>query len=411
MARNPYLYRPRPSGPYYARVRTPQQLKHIIGKSVVVRSLKTDDLTQAKKVLPAVVGEIQQEFERKQGRDFIASIVADLKRKHRNDEDDQNMWDEANAIADTLEEIHRKRLGGELSGKATLHGLAATLEATWEAEGKYKDPKVFQRMKRQLLSSVDDFCGFSGIYFLEDIKRRDLAEWVDERTLRKKQSAKTANNALAHISSLFKIGIRKGIVEANLAIGAGAKASKHEAEGTSPISNEALREILPAVKTETLYCCAAALLLGLRISEIRNIEPAPERGAILVLGTKNRSSAKMLPATTETLWLTQQVHKLMTPQTLRRVMDDFNETSHKLNLTKQTTHSLRKRYATELERLGAPPLTIVRLTRHATQALTFDRYAVSDLDTLRPWSEKLVKKLWPLLPKTLTTELTRKVRG
>jgi integrase len=385
-----YLFQPRPNGTFYARVRVPTDLVPYARKQIIVRSLKTKDLQVAKRRLHETVGEIFKEFEKFNSRDYVTSLILDIKHSTKDDETDERAWEIAQSLAERLDKLTAQRLMGEVEGRASLHTLAEQQIKRWIAEKKYTEKFDQKNAERRLKEAVREFSLHSGMVFIDTIRTKHLASWVDHMTTEGKLSAKTANNKLSQISLLFKSGIRSGIVERNYAEGAGAKGKA--GSGAEAHTDEELKQLFndPKLFSDTRDCVTVALLLGLRISEVFKIKPK-DAGSVYVEGTKNVASSAYLPVIPEVNTLLKRI-PFENKGLFRRVSRNFNGLSGELGFDSKTTHGLRKRYAQELEAIGCEPLNIVRLMRHTTGKITFDTYSKAEMDTLRPWNEKVAKK-------------------
>lgn len=385
-----YLFQPRPDGTFYARVRVPTKLVPYVRKEIIVRSLRTKDLQIAKRRLPETVSEIFKEFDKFNSRDYVTSLILDIKESTKNEETDELSWEIASHMAERLDELTAKRLMGELEGRTSLHTLAEQQIKRWIAEKKYPEKFDQKNAERRLKEAVREFTLHSGLVFIDTVKTKHLASWVDHMTTEGKLTAKTANNKLSQISLLFKSGIRSGIVERNYAEGAGARGKG--GDGAIAHTDEELKEIFnhPRLFPDTRDCATVALLLGLRISEVFKIKPK-DAGSVLVEGTKNKASSAYLPVIPEVNTLLKRI-PFENKGLLRRTTRNFNGLARELGYPSKTTHALRKRHAQELEAIGCEPLNIVRLMRHATGGITFDTYSKAEMDTLRPWNEKVAKK-------------------
>lgn len=390
-----YLFQPRPNGTFYARVRVPTNIAPYVRKEIVVRSLKTKDLQVAKRRLHEVVSEIFKEFEKFNSRDYVTNLILDIKHHTRDEETDVLAWEIASNIAEKLDDHTAKRLMGELEGRTSLHTLAEQQIKRWIAEKKYPEKFDQKNAERRLKEAVREFSLHSGLVFIDTVKTKHLASWVDHMTAEGKLTAKTANNKLSQISLLFKSAIRSGIVERNFAEGAGAKGKG--GDGAIAHSDEELKALFnhPRLFPDTRDCVTVALLLGLRISEVFKIKPK-DAGSVYVEGTKNVASSAYLPVIPEVNTLLKRI-PFENKGLFRRIQRNFNGLSKDLGYSSKTTHGLRKRYAQELEAIGCEPLNIVRLMRHTTGKITFDTYSKAEMDTLRPWNAKVAKKFLKVL--------------
>jgi integrase len=385
-----YLFQPRPNGTFYARVRVPTNIAPYVRKEIVVRSLKTKDLQVAKRRLHEVVSEIFKEFEKFNSRDYVTNLILDIKHHTKDEETDELAWEIASNIAEKLDDHTAKRLMGELEGRTSLHTLAEQQIKRWITEKKYPEKFDQKNAERRLKEAVREFSLHSGLVFIDTVKTKHLASWVDHMTAEGKLTAKTANNKLSQISLLFKSAIRSGIVERNFAEGAGAKGKG--GDGAIAHSDEELKALFnhPRLFPDTRDCVTVALLLGLRISEVFKIKPK-DAGSVYVEGTKNVASSAYLPVIPEVNTLLKRI-PFENKGLFRRIQRNFNGLSKDLGYSSKTTHGLRKRYAQELEAIGCEPLNIVRLMRHTTGKITFDTYSKAEMDTLRPWNAKVAKK-------------------
>lgn len=385
-----HLFQPRPDGTFYARVRVPTKLAHYVDKEIIVRSLGTKDLQVAKRRLHEVVSEILKEFEKFNSRDYVTNLILDIKHQTKDDETDERAWEIASHVAEKLDKITSQRLMGELDGRVSLHTLTEQQIKRWIAEKKYPEKFDQKNAERRLKEAVREFSLHSGMVFVDTVKTKHLASWVDHMTTEEKLSAKTANNKLSQISLLFKSAIRSGIVERNYAEGAGAKGKG--GDGAIAHTDEELKALFnhPDLFPDTRDCVTVALLLGLRISEVFKIKPK-DTGSIYVEGTKNVASSAYLPVIPEVNTLLKRI-PFENKGLFRRIQRNFNGLSKDLGYNSKTTHGLRKRYAQELEAIGCEPLNIVRLMRHTTGKITFDTYSKAEMDTLRPWNAKVAKK-------------------
>jgi integrase len=390
-----YLFQPRPNGTFYARVRVPTNIAPYVRKEIVVRSLKTKDLQVAKRRLHEVVSEIFKEFEKFNSRDYVTNLILDIKHHTKDEETDELAWEIASNIAEKLDDHTAKRLMGELEGRTSLHTLAEQQIKRWITEKKYPEKFDQKNAERRLKEAVREFSLHSGLVFIDTVKTKHLASWVDHMTAEGKLTAKTANNKLSQISLLFKSAIRSGIVERNFAEGAGAKGKG--GDGAIAHSDEELKALFnhPRLFPDTRDCVTVALLLGLRISEVFKIKPK-DAGSVYVEGTKNVASSAYLPVIPEVNTLLKRI-PFENKGLFRRIQRNFNGLSKDLGYSSKTTHGLRKRYAQELEAIGCEPLNIVRLMRHTTGKITFDTYSKAEMDTLRPWNAKVAKKFLKVL--------------
>lgn len=385
-----HLFQPRLDGTFYARVRVPTKLAPYVGKEMIVRSLRTKDLQVAKRRLHEVVSEIFKEFEKFNSRDYVTNLILDIKHSTKDDETDERAWEIASNVAEKLDKITSQRLMGELDGRVSLHTLTEQQIKRWIAEKKYPEKFDQKNAERRLKEAVREFSLHSGLVFIDVVKTKHLASWVDHMTTEEKLTAKTANNKLSQISLLFKSAIRSGIVERNYAEGAGARGKG--GDGAIAHTDEELKEIFnhPRIFRDTRDCATVALLLGLRISEVFKIKPK-DAGSVLVEGTKNKASSAYLPVIPEVNTLMKRI-PFENKGLLRRTTRNFNGLAKELGFSSKTTHALRKRYAQELEAIGCEPLNIMRLMRHTTGKITFDTYSKAEMDTLRPWNAKVAKK-------------------
>jgi integrase len=409
---------------WFARVVVPRSLRGSVGRSEILRSLKTRDLAEARRRRHRAVAEIHEELARikvssalpKDSVEFIVEVAKGQRETvlagTQSEEAAEAGLD--HTIEDYMDRLRRERGADPHTGHPVLtddEGRALELAhrvfrgdemaLLSEALKKYLkevQPRITKAGYAQKDKQLHAFARWIGPHTdVSTITRKVTGRYVADVVQPAELAPKTKKDWLANLTAFGSWLEQYGLIEANpwrnltRTIKESTRGGKPQPR---PYTTEELAELvkkLPAGSPLLPLACISAYS-GLRIEEIAAMKTEHvAAGAFKVMEAKNENSVRYVP-----------IHSVIEPMVARLLetsTDGFlisglipagadGKRSHyasksfgdflRANSFTDTTltfHSLRRSFTQRAEQAGIPESTAKLLTGHARQSLTYGLYS------------------------------------
>ena len=408
---------------YYARLAVSPSLQGIVGKSEMLRSLKTSDVREASRLKHEALAAMQREISRavagaqpaEPGGDVLHA--ADVLREAMllNGEDDRgNAVTAFEATVDRHLDAAAKAHGVDAEGHPRLpegHARAIRLAHQRFYQGnvtllstaisdylKETGPRVrvgtINEKRRQLTEFYDWLKGDCSV---SEVTKKMAGRYVAEVLLTKGHAPKTVKDTLSNLSAFFVWLEGRGEVDVNPWRGM-SRTVKASTRGNvakrRPWRDEELLKLVTSLPTESVLIPLTILgaYTGMRIDEIANMKlDNVSADAFAVTAGKTQASVRNIPQ-----------HPVIRPMVARLmatardgyllpgllsggadakrghlVSKQFGSTIRSLGFTDKalTFHTLRNSFMTRCEAAGVPESTTKLLVGHSRQSLTYGLYS------------------------------------
>lgn len=426
MPHNHYLHRRRQT--WYVRLAVPPKLIKQVGKSHIVRSLKTREIEVARQRRWTVMAEIRNGLAELQGaaadpiqqglkdREWWLSASddpADADPDNRHTPREQV----AHVLDDVAEEIEAKQ--GPEAAKAYYRiatspsPILSEVTRLWLREIKGTVAGQTQSQHRfaveLFVDSLSRPSGGTSILFVAQVDRRVAGRFVSEVLRRSPRSQKTNNRIISSLSACWKWMIKRGLANDNPWRDQGEYTRKAKGQRTKrPYSEKELIALLEADPVKLMKpryggairdLLRLGLLTGARLNELCELrvdDVDMEEKTIAIRIGKTDSAARLIPMHRSILPIFQrrlqeaqdgQLFNELEPQGPDQkrswyVSKRFTEYRRKVLGDDDTLdfHSLRRSFATYLERaqaksLSVNPSVIAELMGHRKQSLALSLYS------------------------------------
>jgi integrase len=409
---------------WFARVSVPRNLRPLLGKSEVLRSLKTRDLAEARRRRHRVVASINEELSRLAVSATLpkgsVEYVVDVAREQRQTVID-GMQDEraAEAGLDVAVEDYLERQRGEkgfdphtgdpvlseaeeralqLAHKVFRGEEMSLLSEQVKKYLKEVQPRITKAGYAQKEKQLNAFARWAGADVeVSTITRKITGRYVADVVQTAELAAKTKKDWIANLTAFGSWLEQYGIIEANpwrnltRAIRESTRGGKPEPRPyTTEEFAQLVQKLTPGGPLLPLACISA--YSGLRIEEIAAMKAEHVTDtALRVMDAKNPNSVRYVP-----------IHPVIAPM-VARLLETTNDghlitgllpggadgkRSHyaskyfgdflRSNGFADTTlnfHSLRRSFAQRCEQAAVPESTAQLLMGHARQSLTYGLYS------------------------------------
>jgi integrase len=404
---------------YYARLAVPPAQQAIVGKTEILRSLKTGDVREASRIKHEVLAAMQREISRivagaqpqQAGGDVLAA-AAMLRETHTHEDDD------AALAFDATVERHLERAakthGVDRQGRPLLpddhlrsirlahdvfhRGNVTLLSVAIADYLKETAPRVRvgtinekRRQLREFAKWLKSDCSVT------DITKKMAGRYIAEVLLTKGHAPKTVKDTLSNLSAFFVWLEGRGEVDVNPWRGM-SRTVKGSTRGAvakrRPWQDSELLKLLTDLPEQSILIPLTILgaYTGMRIDEIASMKLTEVgKDSFSVTAGKTQASVRRIPQ-----------HPLIKPMVARLVATardaylvpgllsggadakrghlvskQFGSTIRSLGFTDTalTFHTLRNSFMTRCEAAGVPESTTKLLVGHSRQSLTYGLYS------------------------------------
>ena len=408
---------------WYARLAVSPALQAVVGKSEVLRSLKTGDLREAGRLKHQVLATLQKEISRAvasalplhAGADVLAAAegLRESVLKGETTSEDAEAAFEATverhldaagrahgiSLADghpLLKEAHERSL--QLAHQVFYTGNVTLLSAAIADYLKETGPRVrvgtLNEKRRQLAEFAEWLKGDCSV---TAITKKMAGRYIAEILLTKGHAPKTVKDTLSNLSAFFVWLEGRGEIDANPWRGM-SRTVKGSTRGAAakrrPWQDSELLQLLIDLPHQSILIPLTILgaYTGMRIDEIASMKLTEVRNnAFAVIAGKTLASVRTVPQ-----------HPVIRPMVARLVetardaylipgllsggadakrghlvSKQFGSTIRSLGFTDRalTFHTLRNSFMTRCEAAGVPESTTKLLVGHSRQSLTYGLYS------------------------------------
>lgn len=392
---------------WYARLTVPPSLRAAVGKSEIVRSLKTRDLREANRLKHRVLADLQSELARIAAeatlpKDSAEYVLAVARAEREAVEKGRQTMEQADAALDaTMErffdaEVAKRGMDPETgyplleeakertvqlalrvlhSGNVVL--LSESVKTYLEETRVRVNRQTIKEKERHLKEFAEWLRGDCDV---GSINRKTCGRYLTERLMRKGHAPKTVRDTLSNLSAYFEWAVLRGHSEFNPWRGL-SKSVRESSRGTQPKrrpwTDEELLKLLQGIrKDDPLWAMSAiAAYTGMRREEIAQLRTDDVHGeeALIIRQGKNQNSVRFVPIHDALRPLILQLKRsssdgYLIPGLLTGGDDAkrghyigkrFTEARRKLGLSAPDTvfHSFRKALAQRCENAGVPEST------------------------------------------------------
>jgi site-specific recombinase XerD len=436
---------------WYARLGVPPELQSVIGKTEIVRTLKTRDLREANRRKHAVLAAMQEELSQyaaeatlpKTSAEYVLSVAKAARREMLKGEQTE---EEAEAAVDAaledhldlmarkrginvetghplLDETHERTL--LLAHKVLHDGDAALLSKSLktylsEIKSRVRAKTLIEkeRQLREFSSWLKQDCE------VQTITRKLCGRYASDVLTQKGHAPKTIKDTLSNLAAFFEWLLGRGLIDFNPWRGV-SKTIRASSRGTKakrrPWTDGELTDLLTKLPTsDPLWAMTViAAYSGMRREEVATLRAVDcLNGCMKVTEGKTAAAVRVVPVHPAIAPLVSQLAKkssdgFLVPGLLTGGPDAkrshyigkrFSDAIRKLGFDDPALnfHTTRNSFMQRCEEAGVPESTVKLLVGHARQSLTFGTYSPGvQLDTLRQAVRKvsygkldaLVKKL------------------
>jgi integrase len=313
---------------WYARLTVPLKLQSVLGKTDIVRSLKTRDLREANRKKHAVLAELQRELTQaelstmlpKDSAGYIIEVAKGQRRalqEGRMDEHTAEAGLDA-AIEEQLELLRRKKGYDEETGDPhgsdshlRMQGLAHRVLAGDEVELLSDSVKAYLaevkvRVRNQTLREKERHLGALQDWLKTDLEvtgitKKIAGRYVTESLLTQGHAPKTVKDILSNLSAFWVWLEGRGLVETNPWRGMSSTV-KSSTRGTKPKrrpwTDDELLKLMKAIPNNDplLPLTAIATYTGMRREEVALLQAGDvENGALTVREGKTKAALRRVP--------------------------------------------------------------------------------------------------------------------
>ena len=407
---------------WYVQIAVPPALVEAVGKKVIVQSLKTRDLTVARRLRWEVINEVKATFGKlehlrkspppKGSADELLAIGQELRHKARqrlmSDEDAAEEWELL--VDDYVERNTNRRTGKPEVPKATAQAIRDLGSAIGDAQARLLSdaidthltelsftarPSTVKARRRRL----EEFKAWLGRDpKLPNVTKADTSRYLTEGLMRLKLAPKSIRDTLSDLSAFWNWAVARNLAEANPWTGlsrsipqlrrGGVKNTRH------PWSKDELEQLLTGINPidPAWHMAVIALYTGMRANEIAETQLEDvARGHIHIPEGKTESSVRDVPLPPVIRPLVAHLKKSSSDgyliEGLRRGGADgkrafytgkrFGRIKTKLGITRKgiVFHSLRNTFTSAAENAGVPENIAKLIDGHSRGSMTYGRYS------------------------------------
>ena len=414
---------------YWVRVRVPNNLRSIIGKTELNKNLYTTNLPEANIRKHKVVAELKQiinlakrkldgTIDSLSKEDQLREVAIEFRPSP--EEDDLKTLEKIDyAFQATLENKIQ-----ELYGEKELDAIFNSHEPEWK--GKEANPKAMKatsdafrifdpnseplsvtsktflsEKKKDLKtatfkrkeSNINNFIRWTGNSEIKEITKRNAGDYVTHLRESKNPAPATLRNTIFDISSLFTWAEGRGYIDSNPFQKINLPSSSKSTKKRFPWNNEQLMMFLKSKNTgrNEFIATVIAMYSGMRLGEICDLQNKDiQNRCFHVKEGKTRSAARVIP-----------IHPVIEPIIVNLKNSSENEylikgiknggydSKRSWNFQKKLTrlrkklktpeglkfHTLRNTFATRMENLGIPINHLNKLMGHKHNNMSLDVYS------------------------------------
>mgnify|MGYP000017551040 FL=1 len=418
-----YLYRRH--NVYWVRVRVPDKVRDIVGKTQLSKNLSTTDLSEANRKKHIVIAELKQiihlaekkidgTFASLSKEDQIRELALEFRSSSKDNSEDLDF---------ILTDIIENKVS-ELYGEKESDAIFNSHHHSWK--GKDPDPKAVKATQdafriidpnyvplqivaktflsekikdlktstfKRKKSNINNFIAWFGNAEIKDITKKNAGDYVTYLRKSKNPAPATLRNIIFDIGSLFTWAEGRGYINTNPFQKLNLPNNKNSTQTRIPWKDEHLMLFLQSkyINRNAFVATVVAMYSGMRLEEIcvmqnKNIEDKCfhiEKG-------KTKAAARVIP-----------VHPLLEPL-IEKLKDSSNDEflikginsggydnkrswnfqkklgrlREKIGIPKGINfHTLRNTFATHMENLGIPRNHISQLMGHEDSNMALDVYS------------------------------------
>lgn len=406
---------------WYVRVRVPLDLVPAVGKTEIVKSLKTRDLREARDLRWNAIDQIKDYLATFTPGEYDVSpeLLVSEARRIRKKVDLGLIEEDSSEVRgmDVLTEIVADKCGSDnpdavraaisatykiMNGDAVVFASEVLQQHLDEIESRVRVQTHSARKRR-----VKEFLKWlGGSRVITKITRKEAGRYLTESLMQQKKSIKTTKDTLSDLSAFFNWAVDRGFIDINPFTGL-SKTVRATTRGTKDkqgakrrvFTSDELKALLSTIRDkrksdDPLWALTViGLYTGMRGNEIAEIEVKDVHdGYIHIPEGKTDSSVRDVP-----------IHPVIQPLVdslkeqgkdgylisgLKRGGED-NKRYHMIgkrfstllrNQVKITDknvvfHSLRKNFSSALENAGVPVTTAEQIVGHRKQSMTYGLYS------------------------------------
>lgn len=408
---------------WYVRLAVPPELQKRLGRTEIVRSLRTRDLREANRRKHRVLAELKEFLARAEANatlppEAAESFLAAARELRAAVDRGETTEAEAKVALDAVLEDHLvaagRKHGVDREGdpkvpaehlrvihlaRRVLHKGDVTLLS--EARTRYL-AEVAKRVRKQTLREkeriLDEFARWLGRdRDVTEVSKRIAGRYVSDVLTQRGHAPKTIKDTLGHLSAFFAWLEGRVEVEFNPWRGI-SRTVRDSTRGTRPKrrpwTDEELRRLLEGIPTDDPLWSMVALAMytGMRREEIANLRTEDvTEDAIKVTEGKTAAAIRSIPVHPVIAGLVKRLKEkssdgFLIPRLLRGGTDEkrghyvgkrFGTIKERLGFTDKalTFHTLRNSFMQRCEEAGVPESTVKLLVGHSRPSLTYGRYS------------------------------------
>lgn len=407
---------------WYVQIAVPPGLEEVVGKKVVVQSLKTRDLSEARRLRWEVVNELKATFGKLEhlrkspppqgSSDELLAIGQALRQQVRqrllSDVEASTQWE--HLVDDFVERHTNQRTGqpevpddaarairdiGEAISDAQARLLSDAKETHLTELAHTARPSTVKARRRRL----EAFMAWLGRDpKLADMAKADSSKYLSDALMPLKLAPKSIKDTLSDLSAFWNWAIARGLAEVNPWDGLSRSVPQPRRGGVKntrhPWSKDELEKLLKGVDPPDPAWTMAVISLytGMRANEIAETQLGDvARGHIHIPEGKSESSVRDVPLHPVIRPLVAYLKKTSGDdyliEGLRRGGDDnkrafyagkrFGRLKTKLGVTRKGVvfHSLRNTFTNAAENAGVPENIAKLIDGHSRSSMTYGRYS------------------------------------
>ena len=414
---------------YWVRVRVPNNLRSIIGKTELNKNLYTTNLPEANIRKHKVVAELKQiiNLAKRKLDGTIGSLSKEdqlrevaMEFRPSPEEDDFKTLEKIDyAFQATLENKIQ-----ELYGQKELDAIFNSHEPEWK--GKEPNPKAMKatsdafrifdpnseplsvtsktflsEKKKDLKTAtfkrkegnINNFVRWTGNSEIKEITKRNAGDYVTHLRESKNPAPATLRNKIFDISSLFTWAEGRGYIDKNPFLKLNLPSSSKSTKKREPWDYEQLMKFLKSKYTgrNEFIATVIALYSGMRLGEICDLKNKDiYNGCFHVKEGKTPSAARVIPIHPVIKPIIENLKNTSENEYLiRGISNGGYDSKRSWNFQKKLTrlrkklktpeglkfHTLRSTFATRIENLGIPTNHLNKLLGHKNNNMSLDVYS------------------------------------
>jgi len=410
---------------YWVRVRVPDKVRAIVGKTQFSRNLSTTDLSEANRKKHIVIAEFKQRihFAEKQIDGTFASLskedqIRELALESRASSKDNS--EDLDFILTDIIEHKVSELYGEKESNAIFNshhpewkGVNPNPKAVKATQDAFKiinpnyEPisivaKAFlsERVKdlktstfKRKEGNINNFIKWFGNSEIKDITKKNAGEYVTHLMHIKNPAPATIRNIVVDISSLFNWAEGRGYIDKNPFQKLNLPNNNNSTPPRRPWKDEDLLLFLQSDKIDRIVfeATVVAMYSGMRLSEICNIQNKNvENKCFHIEKGKTKASSRVIPVHPMIQSIIDSLRASSKDEFLIKGInsggyDDKRSWNFQKKLGRLRDkigmpdgvvfHSLRNTFATRMENLGIPTNHINQLMGHKHNNMSLDVYS------------------------------------